>query len=129
MIWDHQIIDDLSADPEYADSMSVKIGLRAALLLPIRVDGRLDTIVTFQSKQPGAFKRDDVLVARRIVDHMALALSHERLAEEQRRNDVLRAKSDDHGDARRGGGRRHRPWRASRGVGAHLRGHAEGHSA
>ena len=92
-VWDHQIIDDLSADPEYADSMSVKIGLRAALLLPIRVNGRLDTIVTFQSKQPGAFKRDDVLVARRIVDHMALALSHERLAEEQRRHDALRANS------------------------------------
>ena len=92
-VWDQQIIDDLSADPEYADSMSVKIGLRAALLLPIFVNGRLDAIVTFQSKQPGAFKRDDVLIARRIVDHMALALSHERLAEEQRRNDVLRAKS------------------------------------
>ena len=91
--WDHQIIDDLAADPEYADSMSVKIGLRAALLLAIRVDGRLDTIVTFQSKTPGAFTKDDVLVARRIVDHMALTLSHERLAEEQRRNEELRAKS------------------------------------
>ena len=34
-----------------------------------------------------------MLVARRIVDHMALALSHERLAEEQRRNDLLREKS------------------------------------
>ena len=92
--WDHQIIDDLAADPEYADSLSVKIGLRAALLLAIRVDGRLDAIVTFQSKtKPAAFTKDDVLVARRIVDHMALALSHERLAEEQRRNEELRAKS------------------------------------
>src|SRR5436190_2522565 len=91
--WDHQIIDDLAADPEYADSMSVKIGLRASLLMAIRVDGRLDTIVTFQSREPGAFTKDDVLVARRIVDHMALALSHERLAEEQRRNEELRAKS------------------------------------
>ena len=34
-----------------------------------------------------------MLIARRIVDHMALALSHERLAEEQRRNEELRAKS------------------------------------
>jgi hypothetical protein len=30
----------------------VKIGLRAALLLPIRLDGRLDSIVSFQSKTP-----------------------------------------------------------------------------
>ena len=91
--WDHQIIDDLAADPEYADSMSVKIGLRAALLLAIRLDGRLDAIVSFQSRQPAAFTKDDVLVARRIADHMALALSHERLAEEQRRHEELRAKS------------------------------------
>src|SRR5262245_1641672 len=69
--WDYQIVDDLTADAEYADSMSVKIGLRSALLLAIRVDGRLDAIVTFQSRQPEAFTRDDVLVARRIVDYMA----------------------------------------------------------
>ena len=91
--WDHQIIDDLAADPEYADSQSVKIGLRASLLVPIRVEGRLDAIVTFQSKEPGAFTKDDVLIARRIVDHMALALSHERLADEQRRNEALKARS------------------------------------
>ncbi|HUQ89140.1 MAG TPA: sigma 54-interacting transcriptional regulator [Vicinamibacterales bacterium] len=91
--WDHQIIDDLMADPEYADSKSVKIGLRASLLLPIRIDGRLDSIVTFQSKAPAAFTKDDVLIARRIAAYMALTLSHERLAEEQRRNEELRAKS------------------------------------
>ena len=92
-VWDHQIIDDLKADPEYADSMSVKIGLRAALLIPIRAEGRLDAIVTFQSREPAAFTKDDVLVARRIVDYMALALSHERLADEQRRNEALKARS------------------------------------
>jgi hypothetical protein len=34
-----------------------------------------------------------VLIARRIAAYMALTLSHERLAEEQRRNEELRAKS------------------------------------
>jgi len=91
--WDHQLIDDLTLDPEYADSRSVKIGLRAALLMPIRFDGRLDSIVSFQSKRPSAFTKDDILIARRIAAYMALTLSHERLAEEQRRNEELRAKS------------------------------------
>ncbi len=91
--WDHQLIDDLTLDPEYADSRSVKIGLRAALLMPIRFDGRLDSIVSFQSKSPSAFTKDDILIARRIAAYMALTLSHERLAEEQRRNEELRAKS------------------------------------
>src|SRR6186997_2292769 len=91
--WDHQLIDDLTLDPEYADSRSVKIGLRAALLMPIRFDGRLDSIVSFQSKRPSAFTKDDILIARRIAAYMALTLSHERLAEEQRRNEELRAKA------------------------------------
>jgi transcriptional regulator with GAF, ATPase, and Fis domain len=91
--WDHQIIDDLAADPEYADSVSVRIGLRSALLVAIHIEGSLYAITSFQSRTVGAFSKDDVLLARRIADHMALALSHERLAEEQRRNEELRARS------------------------------------
>jgi transcriptional regulator with GAF, ATPase, and Fis domain len=91
--WDHQIIDDFSADPEYADSVSVRIGLRSALLVAIHLEGTLYAIVSFQSRIAGAFSKDDVLLARRIADHMALALSHERLAEHQRRNEELRARS------------------------------------
>ena len=91
--WDFRLIDDLTADPEYADSMSVKVGLRSALLVPIRLDGQLHAILGLQSRQPARFSRDDVLVARRIADHMALALSHERLAEEQRRSEELRSRA------------------------------------
>ena len=73
--------------------MSVKLGHRSALLVPIRLEGRVHAIVSFQSLQPAHFTKDDVLIAHRIADHMALALSHERLAEEQRRNEELRART------------------------------------
>ena len=90
--WDHRVIDDLTTDPEYEGSLSVRLGHRSALLIPIRLEGRVHAIVSFQSLTPARFTKDDVLIARRIADHMALALSHEKLADEQRRNEELRAR-------------------------------------
>jgi len=78
--WDFRIIDDLAADTRYANSPTVAAGMRSVLGLPIRVDGRLKHGVNFYSRQLGAFTEDDVIVGRRIADHVALALSHQRLA-------------------------------------------------
>ena len=88
--WDYRLIDDLHTDPQYEGSLSVTLGHRSALLVPIRIDGRVHAIVSFQSFTPANFTEDDVPVAKRIADHMALALWHERLAEEQRRTEELR---------------------------------------
>src|SRR2546426_1831474 len=43
------------------------------------------------AKTPGVYSHADVLVARRIADHVALALSHQRLAEEAPRAAQARA--------------------------------------
>ena len=82
--WDFRIIDDLAADPRYASSPTVAAGMRSVLGLPIRVDGRLRHGVNFYSRERGAFSEDDVAVGRRIADHLALALSHQRLADAAR---------------------------------------------
>jgi transcriptional regulator with GAF, ATPase, and Fis domain len=82
--WDFRIIDDLAADPRYASSPTVAAGMRSVLGLPIRVDGRLKHGVNFYSRQLGAFTQEDVAVGRRIADHLALALSHQRLADAAR---------------------------------------------
>jgi transcriptional regulator with GAF, ATPase, and Fis domain len=63
------------------------------LFVAIRFEGQLFGGLNFYSRTPGRFVKDDVLVARRITDHVALALSHARLAEEARRNDALRART------------------------------------
>jgi two-component system response regulator AtoC len=91
--WDFRIIDDMAADPRYAASPTRKAGMRSVLGLPVRFDGRLAYGVNFYSRSTGAFSRDDVLVARRIADHVALALSHQRLAEEARLNAELKART------------------------------------
>ena len=62
----------------------------SVLFVPIRLkDGRLYGGLTFYSRTRGHFKRDDVLIAKRIADHIALALSHHRLAEESQRAAAL----------------------------------------
>ena len=91
--WDFRIIDDLAGDPRYADSPTVQAGMRSVLGLPVRFEGRLHYGVNFYSRSTAAFTRDDVLVGRRIADHVALALSHQRLAEEARSNAELKARA------------------------------------
>jgi transcriptional regulator with GAF, ATPase, and Fis domain len=60
----------------------VKSALRVALPLGSQVFGSL----FFLSRQTNAFLDDDVDFGRRVADHLALALSHERLAEAARRD-------------------------------------------
>jgi GAF domain-containing protein len=91
--WDFRIIDDLAADPRYAESPTVKVGMRSVLGLPVRFEGRLQYGVNFYSRSTASFTRDDVLIGRRIADHVALALSHQRLAEEARATAELKARA------------------------------------
>jgi transcriptional regulator with GAF, ATPase, and Fis domain len=48
----------------------------------------------FWSKRPRAFSSDDVPIARRIADHVALAVSHEQLAEAARQVAEARARAE-----------------------------------
>ncbi len=92
--WDFRIYDDVAAHPAYCATPAAKAGMHGALLLPVRLEGRLHAFLSFLSREPGRFTRDDVMVGRRIADHIALALSHQRLAEEARRHEALRAKKE-----------------------------------
>jgi transcriptional regulator with GAF, ATPase, and Fis domain len=89
--WDHFLVDDLTTRPSDSYTPLARIGLRSLLSLPVRLEGRLAASVTFLSKTIGRFTRDDVLVGRRIADQVALAMSHQRLADEHRRAEGLRA--------------------------------------
>ena len=64
------------------------------LSIPVWVDGRLRASVNFFSRTAGHFTQEDVLVGRRIADHISLVLSHQRLVEEKRRRRVARARGE-----------------------------------
>ncbi|HSK78799.1 MAG TPA: sigma 54-interacting transcriptional regulator [Thermoanaerobaculia bacterium] len=61
------------------------IGVRSHLRVPIRIQGEMVGALLFFSSHYGRYGLEDADAARRIADHIALTLAHERLAEEQRR--------------------------------------------
>jgi transcriptional regulator with GAF, ATPase, and Fis domain len=91
--WDYRLIEDLQALPDYAQTASARAGMRCALYVSIRFEGRLFGGLNFYSKTPGHYVHDDVLIARRITDHVALAISHRLLADQIRDNEELRARA------------------------------------
>jgi transcriptional regulator with GAF, ATPase, and Fis domain len=63
----------------------VQQGLRASLRVPMRMQGEIIGGINFMSFTPALYTAADGAIARRIADHIALALSHQRLAEEAAR--------------------------------------------
>src|SRR5262245_6275282 len=62
-----------------------RFGVRAVLRVPVRIKDQPIGAISFGSERPFAYGDDDVILATRIADHIALALAHEQLAEEGRR--------------------------------------------
>jgi transcriptional regulator with GAF, ATPase, and Fis domain len=89
--WDYELVHDMTAHPLFAGVPSTRFGMRSVLAIPVWVEGTLAASVNFYSAATAHFSRDDVMVGRRIADHVALALSHHRLAEVARRSEELRA--------------------------------------
>ena len=62
----------------------IRLGVRSALRVPLPLGTRVFGSLFFLSRQTNAFLDTDIDFARRVADHLALALSHERLAESAR---------------------------------------------
>ena len=62
-----------------------RLAVRSALRVPLPLGSHVFGSMFFLSRQTDAFIDDDVDFARRVADHLALALSHERLAAAARR--------------------------------------------
>ena len=61
-----------------------RFGVRSALRVPMPLGAEVFGSLFFLSRLTDSFSEDDVDFARRVADHLALALSHERLAEAAR---------------------------------------------
>jgi transcriptional regulator with GAF, ATPase, and Fis domain len=84
---EHELVPDVEEagfDPERRRRCQA-VGIRSLLKLPLRIDGGTVGWLSFLSEQPNQYSELDVLVARRVADHLSLALSHQRLAEEAQR--------------------------------------------
>ena len=86
--WDFMLLDDITADERLrrANHPLIRFGFRSVLRVPLVEDGVIVGALNFVSLRPGAFRSDDVLIAKRIAEFVHLALSHHGLAEEARRS-------------------------------------------
>jgi transcriptional regulator with GAF, ATPase, and Fis domain len=82
------LVPDVEAEADTEPERCQKcrlLGVRSLLKMPLRLDGGYIGSLIFLSKTPGQYSQEDIPVARRVTDHVNLALSHQRLAEEVRR--------------------------------------------
>jgi two-component system response regulator AtoC len=63
-----------------------RLGVRSALRVPMPLGTGVFGSLFFLSREMARFSEDDIDFARRVAEHLALALSHERLAEAARRD-------------------------------------------
>jgi len=86
--WEFEIVRDVNSELDASSErchILVQHGIRSMLRIPIRLEGELVGALVFHSKTVGQYSEADVDIARRVADQVALALSHQRLAEEARR--------------------------------------------
>jgi GAF domain-containing protein len=83
------VIHDVAAEVPAESTRGMmfrRVGVRSALRVPMPLGKNMFGSIFFGSRETDAFTEDDIDFARRVADHVALALSHERLAEAARRD-------------------------------------------
>jgi transcriptional regulator with GAF, ATPase, and Fis domain len=91
--WEFQIFDDLLDVPIYTFARPIKAGMRSVMMVPIKMGGQLRGALNFYSRAVARFSKDDAPIARRVADHIALSLSHQRLVDEAHQHEELRART------------------------------------
>jgi Nif-specific regulatory protein len=83
---DHVLIPDTEVEPGPCGARDAcqKMGMRSFLGIPMHLDSGMWWLLIV-SRDPNQYSEEDVIVGRRVADHVSLALSHQRLAGEERR--------------------------------------------
>ena len=87
------IHDDVMASPVERERPAARSGMRSAMRVPIRLEGRVGGALELSSASLAAYRESDVPIARRIADYVAVAISHFRLAERASRTTAIRERS------------------------------------
>jgi two-component system response regulator AtoC len=93
--WEYEVWDDVTtvSVPVFGKRSYSELGYRSILRVPVRFEGKINGALVFFSRNVATYSVADVVVAKRIADHIAMALSHQRLAENARRNQELRSRA------------------------------------
>jgi transcriptional regulator with GAF, ATPase, and Fis domain len=85
----HDVSSELAAETIRGKLLRM-IGARSALRVAIPLGSAVFGSLFFLAREPGRFSDEDIDFARRVADHLALALSHQHLAEAERRDAAAR---------------------------------------
>jgi transcriptional regulator with GAF, ATPase, and Fis domain len=91
--WLFRFVDDLGANPFERHEAPARAGGRSSVRAAVRLDDIVLAVLSFTRREVSPFTVDDLVVVRRIADYVALALSHQRLADESRRTAALRERA------------------------------------
>ena len=87
----HWALDEAADVPRvFNDGRGGRCAFKSGLRVPVRVDGRPIGILALLSRREDAYSDHDLRLAGRIADYLAIALSHQRLAETARRAAIER---------------------------------------
>jgi transcriptional regulator with GAF, ATPase, and Fis domain len=85
--WSFFLVRDIRLEPGCCTEkfeLMKRDGIRSYLRVPIRLEGKIVGGLNFLSREVAKYREEDAEIARRIADQVALVLSHEKIAEEER---------------------------------------------
>jgi transcriptional regulator with GAF, ATPase, and Fis domain len=91
--WLCNLVPDLLEHPVERHEVLAASGIRGSIRCAVRLDGNVLGGLSFNSREPDCYTAIDLSVGRRIADFVALALSHQRLAEQARQSEALRSRA------------------------------------
>jgi transcriptional regulator with GAF, ATPase, and Fis domain len=89
---DFDIVDDRVSHPLERDRPPTKLGGRSSVRVQLKLGDRAIGGLAFTSFEYAAYTSADVEIARRLADYLTATLSHQRLAEQARQHEALRAR-------------------------------------
>ncbi len=92
--WLYFLNEEMLELRDEGNAAAARAGCRSSLRLPVRHRDRLIGGFDIISFQPGRYRESDASVALRIAEHVALALSHQRLVAENQRAAQLRERAE-----------------------------------
>ena len=78
------LVDDVTADPRYADSCPDQVADCSELAVPLRVSGEVVGVLDVQSPRLNVFDENDVMVMEILADQIATAIHNAQLYEAER---------------------------------------------
>src|SRR5262249_30128458 len=90
--WEFDIVGGRVNHPLERDRPPTRLGCRSSIRVQLKLGDRVIGGLGFMSFDHDRYTSGDVEIARRLADYLAVTLSHQRLAEQARDTDELRAR-------------------------------------